>query len=636
MTIKQIAQIAKVSPSTVSKILNHKDEHISAKTRKRVLEVIELYQYSPHAKAIERSVVRSKLIGVLVSSITSSHYANIVKSLERQFIKRGYNIILCNTEDNIDIEINAVRLLQSRHAEGFIFVSDAPKDATKDLMGETPYLTLSPTSNINSISFNYSQAIDILMRNFFKKNHHRIALVISECEKHLVRYYRNQLEKNDIVFDESIVFTMENDLSNIPKILEIALNTGANAILASNMGIAYEIYNYLSIRLLTAGQDFSLAAFDDQDSPHNMSPNLTCIKLPFDELARIASDTMINLVEKTATTSPNHNLVDVSFCPGGSITENAGEKKPSITVVGTINMDIILKVSHFPAIGESITIEDKTILPGGRGANQAMGAAKLGAHVNMIGRLGNDLYGKELYHNLHSMNINVNAVVFDDNYATGRAYIYVDKEGDYSIGVHAGAGAGLDAAHIDSFKDKILHADFCLVQTGIPMETVEYLGQLCKDNGIPMILNPSSTKALSDQLLSNTYIIVVNLQGLNRVVPDILDMESQVEHLLKRGSHKVIVSLSEKGCYYCDGTIKKYYPAIKTTVVDTTSASDAFISALAVYLAEGACMDVAIKYANIAAGISVSGIGVQSALADKKTIEAAIKPHVTFALNCQV
>jgi len=629
MTIREIAKLAGVSPSTVSKILNNKDKHISSDTRSRVLEVVAHYQYSPLAKAMERSELHSRLVGLLVPSVADFYSANILRNFEKELSKQGYNLVVCNTDGDVETENNAMYLLRARRVECVVVISDSLSPSLNDLLVQSgiPFIrltTMGDSKDAINIAFDYKKAIEMLMQCFFSNKHRKIALVISRSQRHIKQYYREETEERQQIFDGSLVFELSDEVAEVNEVLNVILKTGCRAILAGNMSIADELSKAALMRHLSLGQDLSLAAIDDRDSSFASSSALTCVKLPFDEHARVAVDAVLALIEGRKVQNETCP-VGVLFSPGESVVENSEGVKPRIAVVGTINMDVMLEVSHLPNAGETIIITDKTILPGGKGANQAVGVAKLGAEVGMIGRLGNDLYGKELFHNLHSANVNVAGVVFDSKHQTGRAYIYVTDHADYSIGVHAGANAGLDRMQVMNYADMIKQASYCLVQTEIPMETVEYIGQLCVENNIKMILKPSPAKVLSNQLLRNIFMLVPNEVELNHLVSGSRSVEDKVGELLNRGVPRIVLTLGENGCYYADNEKEQYFEPMKVEVVDTAGASDAFISALAVYLAEGIQMERAIEYANIAAGISISRIGVQSALADRNTIEMKYK-----------
>jgi len=629
MTIKNIAKLAGVSPSTVSKIINKKDDGISEETRRRVLDIVEQHHYSPIAKALERASVNTRLIGVVAPNILNSYFAKIIHALERALSKRGYSLIVCNTGGDCKAESEAFTLLKARHAVCAVVLCEmaSSKLAENILNCGIACVAINPGEGLSynaAVSLNYEQAVCSLMQVFFSNNHNKVALVTKPGDSRFKELYKNELEKAGQVFDSSMVFEMQSDNSNSSEILETVLKTGYRAILADSNSIANAIYTGSYMRHIVVGSDFSIAAFDDRSFTEPLSPKLTCAKPDTEEMAKAIASAALDIAEGKEP-SENLKIIDTALCLGESVSKNLSKQKPSIAVVGTINMDVMLEIPHLPSAGETLIITDKTVLPGGKGANQAVGAAKLGAEVSMIGKLGNDLSGKELFHNLHSANINITGVDFDNRYQTGRAYIYITDHADYSIGVYAGANEGLDREQIDKYADIIRQASHCLVQTEIPMDTVEYLGQLCSKNNTRMILKPSPAKELSDELLKNIFMLVPNEVEINYIIPGSQSLEDKVDILLSRGAPRVVLTLSERGCYYADKIKKKYFKPIEVEVVDTAGASDAFISALAVYLAEGTEMDLAIDYANIAAGISISRIGVQSALADRNTVEAKYK-----------
>lgn len=625
MNIKDIAKLSGVSPTTVSKIINRKDDNISPATRERVLEIVNRYQYTPFSEVLRRSAAHSRLIGAIVPNNVDSYYANIIRHLDKNLISQGYNLIICNTDGDPEAETVAYNLLCARMVECIVFMGEfqSPALSEKIVSSGIPYVILDPNNNIQNsikIHFNDQKSMALLIEHFFTKNHEKIALVVDKKDQHLIRYYRQQMERRKQVYDASMVFETVFSSQETEGILDIIIKTGTKAIVAGNLRIARELYKYASLKHLAVGRDFSLAAFDDQNYGESLTPDLTCIKFPFERYGRKISQIVLGLIEGKAVPGEIHTVSGL-FHAGDSVSENIQDNQKKIVVVGTINMDVMLEVEYLPKSGETVIIRNKTILPGGKGANQAIGAAYLGGKVSLIGRLGNDMYGKKLYHNLHAANVNVRGVVFDNSSDTGRAYIYMTDQAEYSIGVHAGANERLDKRQIDQFLDKILQAEYCLVQTEIPLEVIEYLDEICGANGIRMILKPSPAIKLPDNLLKGLYMLVPNETELHRMVPENLSIEEKVDVLLRRGVSNIILTLGENGCYYSDGNSGIYFKAAEVNVVDTTGASDAFISALAVYLCNGENISQAIEYANIAAGISITRVGVQSALADRKAVE---------------
>lgn len=622
MTIKEIAKLANVSASTVSKILSGKDKHISEETRSRVTDIVDRYQYSPKSKAL-RSSLRSHLIGAIVPDMSSRYTSHLLRNVEKEIVKHGFNLAVCNTGSESESEDNALNLLVARRVECLIIMDGKMRPKFKEdiIRSEIPYILLN-SQNIEGVkvNFDYQKAVHMLMKHLIDKNHQKIALIIREKEHLIKQHYRQEIEKNQRIFDDSMIFDVSHNLSDIPEVLDTILRTGYRAVLAESMIIAEKLCVHSSFRRLDVGKDFSLAAIDDQNLADYMTPALTCAKLPFEEYALTITNTALQLTEGKDVA--DLQMVAPIFFPGTTVGKNIEEQKPRIAVVGTINMDVMMEVAKIPCPGETVVIREKTFLPGGKGANQAVGAAKLGAKVSMIGRLGNDLHGKELYQHLYSADIDLQGVSFDNRCSSGWAYIYVTDKAEYASGIHSGANIELDREHIGRFKNEIIQASYCLAQTEISMNAVEYLGELCAKNHVRLILKPSSAEELSEHLLRNIYMLIPSKSEINRLIPKAVSLEEKVEILIQRGAPRVILTLGERGCYYSDGKIRKYFKAAKVNVVDTMGASDAFISALAVYLAEGrTSMDKSITYANIAAGLSVSQIGVQAALPDRNAVE---------------
>ncbi len=300
-----------------------------------------------------------------------------------------------------------------------------------------------------------------------------------------------------------------------------------------------------------------------------------------------------------------------------------------IVVVGSINMDVVIRVPHIPTIGETVLAKGQQLYGGGKGANQAIAASRLGGNVYMVGRLGDDAYGKKLYNELVNNNVKAKAVEYDTNFPTGTAYIYVSDKGDNTIVVNQGANGKLDIEQIKRYEFILQDADYCVLQMEIPINTIEYVIDYCKKKKIKVILNPAPAHLLSDETLEGIYMILPNETELAILCNNSGTIEDMAKSLHKKGIENVIVTLGGNGSLLVNEKATKHFPAMSFPVVDTTAAGDAFVGAVTVGLSEGMDLEKAIKFATCAAGITVSREGAQASLPDRKMVK------IHFSLRSQ-
>ena len=295
-----------------------------------------------------------------------------------------------------------------------------------------------------------------------------------------------------------------------------------------------------------------------------------------------------------------------------------------ITVVGSLNMDLVVNTPRIPALGETVLGSGFFTAPGGKGANQAVAAARLGGSVVMAGCAGDDIFGQELLQNLADNGVNTENIRLLDNTPTGIAMITV-KDGDNFIIVDPGANARLTPDMIDGVEELIKESFIIVIQLEIPVETVEKTIRLAKKHGTAVLLNPAPAIYMPDELLQKVDIITPNekecefLTGM--AVNCVEDAKAALLLLKSRGIPQVIVTLGSGGVVYNSGDAVLHKPACQVRAVDTTAAGDAFTGALAVALAEGKNIDEAVEFAGITGALTVTKSGAQKSLPSKKEVE---------------
>ncbi len=298
----------------------------------------------------------------------------------------------------------------------------------------------------------------------------------------------------------------------------------------------------------------------------------------------------------------------------------------NIVVIGSSNTDMVVVTPEFPKPGETILGGEFLKNAGGKGANQAVAAARLGGRVSFIGKVGDDLFGKEAVSNIEKEGIDVTSVFVDELTASGIAQIMVNNEGENCIVVAPGANMKLDQKDIDRAGKQLDSADLVLMQLEIPLETIIYAAQKAHNAGKKVILNPAPAAELPDQLYRSLYMITPNetetelLTGIR--VSDQESAARAADFFKAKGVEIVIITMGASGAYLHSDDHKKLIPAPEVKPVDTTAAGDCFNGALAVGLASGRRLDEAVRYANRAAAITVTRRGAQSSLPYQSELES--------------
>ncbi len=281
-----------------------------------------------------------------------------------------------------------------------------------------------------------------------------------------------------------------------------------------------------------------------------------------------------------------------------------------ISVVGSINTDLVVDVSRRPGIGETIFGDSFKIFPGGKGANQAVCISKLGNKVRFFGCVGDDVYAKLMLDNLNTRGVITDCIKTVDNVSTGIAIITL-VQGENSIIVVKGANEQVDTAYIDSVLPKLLESDYVLIQNEIPIKTVEYVIETCFANGIPVVYNPAPAHMLNAGIIEKVQYLIPN----EHEAMALFEGYECLADLLSDYPEKMIVTLGKDGAAYSDGDKVVNIPALKgVKVVDTTGAGDTFVGAFVKALSDGARINQAITFAQCASGISIEKHGAQEGM----------------------
>jgi len=297
-----------------------------------------------------------------------------------------------------------------------------------------------------------------------------------------------------------------------------------------------------------------------------------------------------------------------------------------IVVVGSFNMDLTSYMPRLPRPGETLHGTRFQTGPGGKGSNQAVAAARLGADVTFVGRVGTDIFADNAFQIWNSENINTRYVIRDPENPTGVAPIWVEEStAQNAIVVILGANAALTRQDIDNAAEAIARADILVAQLETDLDATGYALRLAKQSNVRTILNPAPAAALSDEMIANADILTPNETELEVLSRQSLDnIDGAARSLIRRDDQIVIVTLGAGGAQIITGRNSTNVPAIQVQPVDTTGAGDAFTGALAVALGEGQDLSEAARFANTAAGICVTRHGTAPSMPSRAEVDALI------------
>ena len=302
---------------------------------------------------------------------------------------------------------------------------------------------------------------------------------------------------------------------------------------------------------------------------------------------------------------------------------------PKIVVVGSSNTDMIIQLDHLPKPGETILGGEFTTAAGGKGANQAVGAARAGGAVTFVARVGQDIFGEQAMARFTQDGIDVRFVYRDVDRPSGVALIFVAKDGANSIGVASGANARLSPDDVEKARSAFTGAQMLILQLEVPIDTVQAAADLAAEQGVKVILNPAPACSLPDSLLRRVNILTPNENEAELLTGIKVENEATAaraaRELCARGVPIVILTLGSRGAWLATRDTEELVPGFPVKAVDTTAAGDIFNGALAVALSDGRALNPAVRFANAAAALSVTTLGAQPSAPTRSAIEAFLE-----------
>ncbi|WP_417039424.1 PfkB family carbohydrate kinase [Clostridium porci] len=621
MNIRDIARLAGVSVSTVSKVMNGKDKDIGEETKKRVLKIIEEEHYVPYFKFREKEGLKSHLIGLILKR-SNRERENIVFGAEQEARRQGYGLIVSYVDEEEEIE-EIVDGMIKKKTEGLLI------DSGKRIPGgalENAIVYLNQTQKFDErqkavFYYRLSEAGRLAVERLVEAGHQKIACIIRLNDKSILDGYRLAMQRNNLQCSK--VWTYEgNSIEDIEKYgIPQCLSEDVTAVVCGSQEIACCVCKWMERSRTVIPDELSVITIGDGRLLEILGCGITAVKLPGENMSCDAAGYLIHMLQEEKQAEVMRKFSPV-LKERNSIVHPPQEKQGGkIIVVGSLNMDVTIEVSRIPVNGETQLAKKVYVFPGGKGGNQAVGVGKLGGQVYMIGCLGNDMDGKQLYSSLMENHVHMDGVLLDRLLPSGKAYINVDEKGESAIVVYPGANRKLSVTQINRCKYLFQNAKYCLLSLEIPSEIAEYTIKLCKRNHTEVILKPSASDKIREDLLKDIAYFVPNEKELDTFVPGDKSLEEKAGILREKGIETVIVTRGSRGCYLRNRELSMYFEGTGFEPVDTTGGADSFISALAVYLSEGRDIVQSIGFAIYASGISVTRYGVQPALPDRKAVD---------------
>ena len=635
MTIKDIARLAGVSVSTVSKIVNGKDQNINPDTRQRVLEIVKKYNYSPYGMIQQNKNSKSFLIGVLLKDQTESNlFLNGILNAAQE---QNYNLLVFHSANDPAIELQHLTSICKNNLDGILW---EPVNSSS-----LQHVELLEQKNIcyqfiNSSDISEACCIDFSAIGYFatkqliSHKHSDIACLLKPDS------LRSQLVFNGFrqcLYDHHIDFKDTMALfSSDPEYFEKILACNFSGIVSSHFSNAIDLYTQMSRQHFFAPSDLSLISLKGDIRESLCFPPLSYVQIPFYDFGAYVCTLLINQCEKKDSSDISLNYSpDCVLSDESSISFPTALRSKKTIVVGSINTDMTFQVDKIPQAGKTTIIQNHLISVGGKGANQAIGVAKLHKEVCLLGNVGKDLSSTLILNTLEEEHVITQGIHRDPSEDTGKAYIYIEKQGESSISVLSGANSTLTPEIILQQRQLFHNVGYCLLSSEVPLETVLCAAELTTQNGGKNIFKPAAVKQIPDALYSVVDIFIPNKREASLLCPQETTLENQATYFLSRGVKSVIITLGHHGCYYRTSDTEKYYPAESVTATDTTGGADAFISALSAYLTDGYSVDSAIQIAAIAASYCVSRQGVVPALVDRVTLETNITDSRPYLLEAK-
>ncbi|MDY5154757.1 PfkB family carbohydrate kinase [Actinotignum urinale] len=619
MKLKDIAEIAGVSQSTISKIVNGKDAGISADTRDRVLQIVREYHYTPYGS--NKITGKSWKIAVILREVNSVD--TTLEGVLEVAQDEGYATLVYDSQASLEQERKNVAALRKHRVDCVIWepVSQESLDLSAEINEYTEHLlTIGRVGGDESLLLPYEDAGYNMTMELVKRGHEKIGVLITKGRRtkrflqgveHCLRDYG--LDVNKRIFVENID----------KEAIGLIADKSATAFVSTHYLKAVEFVQCAESYKYHVPQDVSIVAVKSDDKASYLfsgSPEISTFSIRSADFGKYLCKKIISELENRQEKIP-------SFSQGFELDNDASidspprENQKKIVVVGTISLDSYLNGKTIPSVDYLTKYKMLTTFPGGKGLTQAVGVARLGHQPFLIGKVGVDRDGDRILHLIQKEHVDFSGVERDSAMETGKSMIFVDSRGESAVSVIPGINESVTASYVAHKEHLFVDASCCLIQTDVSSETVVETLKIANRNNLLTIVKPVGSSILPIDCYSLVHVMVPNTRELDYIVQGAGNLEEKTEELLERGVEVVIVTCGKEGCYVRTRKISRYVASSCDDAVDTTGASDAFISALAVALVEGDSIEEAVRSAQIAAEYNVKSAGAISSLIDRHTFD---------------
>lgn len=613
MKVKEFAKIAGVSPSTISKIIHHNDQNISAETKERILSLAKSSGFLPLQIAGKKT--QNFLLGILLRNFSDFPK---MKDLIEVLQTYGYQCILSSSENTNLGEKKQLNLLQARGVS-LVLWEALNIEENQEILKESqiPFLLLNEKGE-KALSPDYHSFSYFLTQSLLQKGHNKIACLAVEnaIQKDFIAGYSNCLTDYNLKVNTDFIF---KEAESCKKYL---LQNKCTALVSSSYQALIEIYYFLLQQAYSIPSELSLLALAEETD--TLTEQLSALIIPRREFAKHCAKVVTELLERQ-NNFPSSFLPVLKLHSEVSIQKKKGDSVSKVLVIGSMNTDHYLSFKELPRRGTTTTTDKSFVYPGGKCLNQSVGLTRLGLSPLPIAAIGSDMESTMLLNYLHKEKINISGIKKYEKSQTGQAQIFLQEDGESMITIMSGANSYLSPEDIHKKKTLFSKAKFCLLQTEVPIATIQTACEMAKQMNICTILKPSTGPVIPEALFPLIDFLIPNINEIMELVPHAKNYKLAAEALLRRGVQTVIVSLGAEGVYIRNRDMEIQIPAIPVPVIDATGASDAFISAFTAYLAKGYSVLSAAKIANCAAALSIGKQGVAPALIEEDALEAFVR-----------
>lgn len=632
MTIKEIAQLAGVSASTVSKIINEKDNSIHPETRSRVLAIVKKYNYVPYANIKAASSAKTFILGVLRRS--DNFHDRLVDGILKTAQARGYNILLFDSANSYDEELKHITALCRSKVDGLIW---EPVGVNSMQSGHYLAEYNIPVCYVNTPHVPSACNIDFrkmgyaIAEKMLGYGHRKLACLLDQellSSQLMVEGVQQCLYDHHIALPDRLCF-YSSDENYFQELLEGRYS----GVISSSYPTALIFYRKLERIHCHIPADISLCSLRDDRQHEQTFPVISTLEIPYRALGTYTAESIIQNIEKDQPVSPENFSPSYQITQTDTIDVPAASHTRKILVTGSICMDILLTVESLPQAGKATPILHSASFLGGTGANQAVGAARLGCHVSLLGKIGKDSSTCFIYDSLQKEQVITGGVSSVSDKPTGKAYIYASKNSGTATTFLPGANDSLHTWEIQKQEHLFKESDISLISAGIPQDAILEAMKLSRKHGLRTIFRPFALNRLPEEFIPYIDIFVSSRPEASALCPDETDYRKQADRFYTMGIQTVIITLGREGTYLKTPDREVLYPPVPAASTDTARETDAFISALSAYLLMGYPLEKTVRIAQYADSLCTAREGAGTAPVDRIALETYIAGAEPDLLN---